>query len=135
MGTKKKIDAPKPLLMEQAYCKRGITRPQLALEFNRRYGIDLKKRVAKLKEEVKEMAEALDNMTDWKQIRNEQEIVDDVEAFRNEVRDAASVMNQIEHLILNPHWPQEVHDLLEERDRNPDAGRTHEHVRNVEAGE
>lgn len=115
--------------------KNKLTRIQLALEFNRRYGVNLKQRVAKLTEEVNEMVEALDNMTDWNQNRNEQEIKEDVEAFRDEVRDAASVMNQIEHLILGPQWPQEVHDLLKQRDMNPDEGRRHEHVRNVEAGE
>ena len=115
--------------------ERPITRIQLALEFNRRYGVNLKQRVAKLVEEVKEMTEALEKMTDLKQNRNEMEIKEDVEAFRNEVRDAASVMNQIEHLILGPHWPQEVHDLLKKRDENPEHGRTHKHERNVEAGE
>lgn len=115
--------------------KRTITRVQLATEFNRRYGVNLKQRVAKLAEEVKELAEALDNMTDWKKDRSVLELAVDVENFRNEVRDAASVMNQLEHLMLAPTWPQEVHDLLEERDKNPEAGRTHEHVRNAEAGE
>lgn len=115
--------------------KKAITRPQLALEFNRRYGVDLKKRVAKLMEEVKEMAEALDNMTDWDKDRSVLELAEDVENFRNEVRDAASVMNQLEHLMLAPDWPQQVHDLLKERDENPEAGRTHRHVRNDEAGE
>lgn len=115
--------------------KRTITRIQLALEFNLRYGVNLKQRVAKLAEEVKEMAEALDRMTDWNKERTEEEMKQDVENFHNEVRDAASVMNQLEHLTLGPGWPQEVHDLLEERDKNPKAGRTHEHVRNAEAGE
>lgn len=115
--------------------KRKVTRPQLALEFNRRYGVNLKQRMAKLKEEVAEMDAALRKMTDFGQDRTTEEVLEDVEAFRNEVRDAASVMNQIEHLMLGPDWPQQVHDMLEERDKNPDAGRTHRHVRNVEAGE
>lgn len=115
--------------------KRQVTRIQLALEFNRRYGVNLKQRTTKLREEVQEMVEALAKMVDWKQIRTEDELKRDVENFRNEVRDVASVMNQIEHLTLGPDWPQEVHDLLERRDKDPDYGRTHEHVRNVEAGE
>ena len=115
--------------------ERNITRIQLALEFNKRYGVNLKQRVAKLMEEVQEMAEALDNMTDWDKDRSVQEMAEAVENFRNEVRDAASVMNQLEHLMLSPDWPQQVHDLLKQRDENPEAERNHKHVRNVEAGE
>lgn len=115
--------------------ERRITRPQLALEFNLRYGLNLKQRVAKLMEEVQEMAEALDNMTDWDKDRSMLELAEAFENFRNEVRDAASVMNQLEYLMLPPDWPQQVHDLLKQRDENPEAERTHKHERNVEAGE
>lgn len=115
--------------------KRKITRPQLALEFNKRYGVCLKQRVEKLKEEVLEMEEALRAMTDFSKDQEDNDKLKQYEDFCNEVRDCASVMNQLEHLMLRPDWPQEVHDMLRKRDEDPDYGRRHEHVRNVEAGD
>lgn len=115
--------------------KRKITRPQLALEFNKRYGVYLKHRVEKLKEEVQEMEEALRVMTDFSVEMETEERLRLHDEFYNEVRDCASVMNQLEHLVLRHDWPQEVHDLLEKRDKDPDYGSTHRHVRNAEAGD
>lgn len=115
--------------------KRKITRPQLALEFNKRYGVLLRQRVEKLKEEVGELDEALRVLTDFSADVESNDKLRQYDDFYGEVRDCAAVMNQLEHLVLRPDWPQEVHDLLKKRDENPEYRRRHKHVRNAEAGE
>lgn len=112
-----------------------VSREDLALEFNKRYGTDLKKRIAKLKEEMEELTSA--EML-WEASMNQSNVSDRMRAYyamREEMRDVASIVNQLEHLMLKSTWPKEVHQLLAERDKDPDFGRRHEHVRNVAAGE
>lgn len=131
----KEADRRCNLMRLQRPRKHKVTKQDLALEFNQRYGVDPKVRILKLCEEVEELKEA---MTAWERTRETGYVKNTMKAFanmRDELRDVMSVANQLEFLLLKTTWPREVHERLAERDVNPDYERTHDHVRNVEAGE
>lgn len=115
--------------------EKNVTKVRLAMEFNRRYGTNLNQRMAKLLEEVTEAGEALMRLHGLSDDRTYNEWIETYDDFLSELRDAASVMNQLEHWLLPKDWPQQVHDLLKKRDADPEYGRKHKHERNAEAGE
>ena len=113
-----------------------VTRLQLAREFDKRFGKNIFQRIAKLSEEVEELQEASAKvrkaMSSSGSGDSAMEAWDELE---DELKDVASIVNQLDYMMLNREWPDDVHEKLKKRDEDPEYGRLHPHVRNVEAGE
>ena len=113
-----------------------VNKLRLAREFDKRYGKNILRRVAKLAEEVNELVEETARFdTAMKSGGSGDNVMDAFDAVTDELMDVASIVNQLEYLMLTKDWPEKVHKKLLMRDQDPEYGRRHPHERNKEAGE